>query len=235
MDIDMFLEGLQSTLVIAWLVGLVGSGIASAIAVCCFHGLAEIYQIILYAWAVAVATSIGVSFGKMLTLPISTAFFCWCAMGYGMCGLGSLGGGAIAATKVDQSIYLPLNECMKLAINAITGYMMWCDEPVMPIPYILLYVQMCLAVALGSSEDTSTKVVENECISGGVEILAQSRPDAVQQVDAMVGACKEIIRRAPGIDMRVKEGCTCQYPLGGAGEGNTVQVRCIVIKSRAAE
>jgi len=115
-----------------------------------------------YAVLAAVTTSMGASVGKILTLTAGTKAFYGFALAYFLLGIGSLGSGALAARHCDQAIYLPLSECIKLILNAVTGYFVWLDKPAAPMSYLMVYVQMCLAVYLCSSMDKASQCAQPE-------------------------------------------------------------------------
>lgn len=114
-----------------------------------------------YATFVAVVTALGTTVGKMITQANGVERL-ECFAVYGLLGFGSLYYGAKAAEECDQSEYLPINECIKLVINAITGLIVWGDYIRYPSTYFMIYVLLCLGAALCAAMDASTGVSKNE-------------------------------------------------------------------------
>jgi len=104
-----------------------------------------------YATFVAVVTALASSAGKMMTeagrAGLYTVLYS-CIAVYILLGIAGIYFGAKAASECNQAQYLPINECVKLVINALTGLLVWRDDIPYPAWYAVAYAFICIGAFL---------------------------------------------------------------------------------------
>mmetsp|Transcript_145637 Transcript_145637/g.256792 ORF Transcript_145637/g.256792 Transcript_145637/m.256792 type:complete len:406 (-) Transcript_145637:795-2012(-) len=104
-----------------------------------------------YATFVAVVTALASSVGKMMTESGKAGMYpeLYCSIAvYILLGIASVYFGAKAASECNQAQYLPINECVKLVINALTGLIVWRDDIQHPAWYAVVYALICIGAFL---------------------------------------------------------------------------------------
>lgn len=110
------------------------------------------FKMLAYSVFVGIATGVGAMVGKVLTLTTGSTRYGFFFI-YGILGMGSLVGGALAAQSGDMAIYMATNECFKLLITAFTGVFIWGDKAQQPLSYVMVYLLMCMGAYLCATAD----------------------------------------------------------------------------------
>jgi len=124
-------------------------------------------RMLAYALLVAESTALGATIGKMITVSSGGILAC-CFFFYFLAGLGTMVGGNFASHVCDVAVYLPISQCVQLAVNGATGLFVWGDAPRVqsPVLYACVYGLVFLCVFLCSEIDCS-KLSRQQSLLGG--------------------------------------------------------------------